>query len=50
MCSLIMTHEETFVGGIDKFQPFEAWIYHCHLHPLQAARLVVDGDDLKRVK
>ena len=33
-------------------QPFRAWIYHCHLHPLQAAnccrnsRLVVDEDDL----
>ena len=30
----------------------QAWIYHCHLHPLQAAncsrnsRLVVDEDDL----
>ena len=34
-------------------EPFEAWIYHCHLHPLQAAnrclnsRLVVDEDDLR---
>ena len=32
--------------------PFQAWIYHCHIHPLQAAnccrnsRLVVDEDDL----
>ena len=35
---------------------FQAWIYQCHLHPLQAAnccrnsRLVVDIDDLKWVK
>ena len=34
-------------------QPFQAWIYHCHLHSLQAAnccrnsRLVVDEDDLR---
>ena len=32
--------------------PFQAWVYHCHLHSLQAAnccrnsRLVVDEDDL----
>ena len=37
-------------------QPFQTWIYHCHLHPLQAAnccrnsRLVVDEDDLTRVR
>ena len=37
-------------------QPFQAWIYHCHLYPLQAAnccrnsRLVVNKDDLKWVK
>ena len=37
-------------------QPFQAWIYHCHHHPLQAAnccrnsRLVVDVDDLKWVE
>ena len=36
-------------------KPFESTIYHCHLHPLQAAnycrnsRLVVDEDDLKLV-
>ena len=36
-------------------QPFQAWIYPCHLHPLQAAnccrnsRLAVDEDDLKCV-
>ena len=36
--------------------PFQAWTYHCHLHPLQAAnccrnsRLVVDEDDLKWLK
>ena len=35
--------------------PFQAWIYHCHFHPLQAAnccrnsRLVVNENDLKRV-
>ena len=35
--------------------PFQAWIYHCHLHPLQAAnccrnfRLVVDENDLEWV-
>ena len=34
---------------------FQAWIYHCHFHPLQAAnccrnsRLVVTENDLKRV-
>ena len=34
---------------------FQAWIHHCHIHPLQAAnccrnsRLVVDEDDLKCV-
>ena len=34
------------------FEPFQAWIYHCHRHPLQAvnccrnSRLVVDEDDL----
>ena len=28
--------------------PFQAWIYHCHLYPLQAySRRVVDEDDLK---
>ena len=37
-------------------QPFQAWIYHCHLHPLQAAnccrnsRLVVDEYDLIGLK
>ena len=37
-------------------RPFQAWIYHCHLHPLQAAnccrnsRLVVDENVLKWVK
>ena len=35
-------------------QPFQAWIYHCHLHPLQAEncgyRLVVDKDNLKWVE
>ena len=36
-------------------QPFKAWIYHCHLHSLQAAnccrnsRLVVSEDDFKWV-
>ena len=36
--------------------PFQAWICHCHLHPLQAAnccrnsRLVVDEDDFKWVE
>ena len=36
-------------------EPFQAWIYHCNLHPLQAAnccrnsRLVVNEDDLNWV-
>ena len=39
----------------ERHQPFQAWIYHCHLHPLQAAnccrnsRLVVDEDVWKWV-
>ena len=37
-------------------QPFQAGVYHCHLHPQQAAnccrisRLVVDEDDLMWLK
>ena len=43
-----------FAGGsfiLESSLPFQAWIYHCHLHPLQAAncfrnsRLVVEQDD-----
>ena len=53
-------------GGLDNsiyqseikwtLQPFQAWVYHCHLHPLQAAnccrnsQLIVDEDELKWVK
>ena len=35
------------------YLPFQAWIYHCHLHPLQAVncfrnlRIVVDEKYLK---
>ena len=42
-------------SNTDDFAFFQAWIYHCHLHPLQAAnccrnsRLVVDEDDMKWV-
>ena len=40
----------------DAYQPFQARVYHCHLHPLQAEnccrnyRLIVDEDDLMWVK
>ena len=45
-----------FVFHLPPLKPFQAWIYHCHLHPLQGAnccrnsRLVVDEDDLMWVK
>ena len=42
-------------ASLARYQPFQAWIYHCHLHPLQAvnccrnSRLVVNDYDLKWV-
>ena len=44
-------YEDVASAQFEEGQPFQAWIYRCHLHPLQAAncccnsRLVVDGDD-----
>ena len=46
---------ETQLQMIQSIKPFQAWINHCHLHPLEAAnsccdsRLIVDDDDLKWV-
>ena len=47
----VATHNFKWV----KTQPFQAWIYHCNLHQLQAvncwrnSRRVVDEDELKCV-
>ena len=49
-------HELTWVRVAINPSSFQAWIYHCHPHPLQTAnccrdsRLVVDEDDSKWVK
>ena len=51
-CCIVALFSCVFVILCQFFKPFQAWIYHCHLHPLQAAnccrnsRLVVDEDDL----
>ena len=50
------TYEYIVIYFAALLNTFQAWIYHCHFHPLQAAnccrsyRLVVDEDDLEWVE
>ena len=52
---VLISFENNIVNYVIYILPFQAWIYHCHLHPLQAAncfrnsRLVVDENDLNLV-